>query len=238
MKISSLLSSATPEIIKRPIRRFLAPIRLRNSWLNRSSTNDDNHLVTYWNAGEQPNRLLLIDILYHEANVLLNECDSISLLEYGSHVGLNMKLLNDRYAGSKKIRYFAVEPNSEAVKFLRDQLDYVDVLEAEDEIFCRNISFPPQSSNYLSFVNSVFYSMDPRRVQRVLEKITKISNVIVIGESLQNIDGKRSILRDNPECFEHPYRLWLDELGYKIEKTYVAPEPKPQLDGYLIARPK
>src|SRR6202000_118722 len=62
---------------------------LRKSWLSRPSTAIDDHVAVYWNSGEQPNRQQLTDILCRE---LQNGGD---VLEYGRHVGLNIKLLND-----------------------------------------------------------------------------------------------------------------------------------------------
>jgi len=78
--------------------------------------------------------------------------------------------------------------------------------------------------------------MKPKRVKSVLNKLTKISDIIVIGESLENLDGIESRLINNPECYEHPYRTWLTEMAFEITAIIKAPDPKPQLNGYIIAQ--
>jgi hypothetical protein len=150
-------------------------------------------------------------------------------------VGLNLRILKESLPSDLKNSYFAVEPNAEAVDFLRKKLPYVQVLQAEDSIFCRQHSFPPPG-RYLTFINSVFYSMEQRRVKTVLARLCSISESVVLGESIVNIDGRASYLRDNPECFEHPYRHWLDEFGFEIVTVEAAPDPRPQLNGFIVAR--
>jgi len=108
-----------PEAIKRPVRRFLAPYRLRRSWLTRTVNADDNHLELYWNAASQLNRQLLIKILYEQLQVRSDKHSKIGVLEYGSHCGLNLKLLKEAVDGKIQIDLFAVEPNAEAVEFLK-----------------------------------------------------------------------------------------------------------------------
>lgn len=229
------LSRAIPEAIKRPLRRFLAPSRLRRSWLTRTSHEGDDHLAIYWNAETQPNRLKLIQTLVDECEHLRSANIQPAILEYGSHVGLNLRMLNNVLQSDQVAAYFAIEPNAEAVNFLRQKLPFVHVLEGEDEAFCRQTDFPP-NGNYLTFINSVFYAMEPRRVRAALTRICSFSNSVVLGESIENIDGMHYRMRDHPECFEHPYRLWLDELGFEIVSLETAPDPRPQLNGFVVAR--
>ncbi len=152
MLILSILKKIVPEAIKKPLRRLFAPYLLRRSWMVRKSQEGDNQISIYWNADKQPNRLKLIDILIQEFEYL-SEAAKVSpnILEYGSHVGLNLKMLNEALPPDSKKSYFAVEPNAEAVNFLRQKLPYVQVLLAEDSIFCGQHGFPPQG-RYLTFI--------------------------------------------------------------------------------------
>jgi hypothetical protein len=69
-----------------------------------------------------------------------------------------------------------------------------------------------------------------------LARLCAISESVVLGESIVNIDGRKSCLRDNPACFDHPYRRWLDEFGFEIVTVDAAPDPRPQLNGFIVAR--
>lgn len=236
MSILSIIKKLVPEAIKKPLRRLLTPYLLRRSWMVRKSQKGDDQISMYWNAEKQPNRLKLIDILIQEFEYLGGSVNATpAILEYGSHVGLNLRMLNELLPSNLKTLIFAVEPNAEAVNFLRQKLPYVQVLQAEDSIFCGQNSFPPQG-RYLTFINSVFYSMEQRRTKAVLARLCAISESVVLGESIVNIDGRKSCLRDNPACFDHPYRRWLDEFGFEIVTVDAAPDPRPQLNGFIVAR--
>lgn len=229
------LTSLIPEFVKRPVRRLLAPYRLRRSWMVRSSMKGDDHLAIYWNAEAQPNRQRLIQILLEEY-ALLHAAGGLSgVLEYGSHVGLNLRMLHDMLPPETLTSFCAVEPNAEAVAFLQEKLPFVKVLQGEDEVFCRQPDFPPAGA-YLTFVNSVFYAMEPRRVRATLARISAFSDSVVLGESISNLEGVASKMRNQPECFEHPYRHWFDELGFEIVQHEAAPDPRPQLNGFVVAR--
>lgn len=225
-----------PSKVRRIIRLLLAPYRLRHSWLTRKTTTEDDHLSMYWNADQQPNRKQLISLLKKEAELVLSvKGIPLSILEYGSHVGLNLRLIREALDESQEALLFAVEPNCEAVDFLKVKMPHVNVFLGEDSTFCDAVDFPPQGE-YLSFINSVFYSMTPKRVERVLEKLSRFSSTIIIGESIANIDGYSARLHENPECFEHPFRKLLNQFGFEIVAQYDAVDPKPQMNGYLIAR--
>lgn len=229
------LKTIIPKSARSFIKRVLAPYLLRRSWMVRKTSLDDDHLVTYWNAGEQPNRKQLISILKAEIDALSERGYlNCPILEYGSHVGLNLKLLGEQLGLKSPHMYFAIDPNQEAIAFLKEQLPMVHTFLGEDVAFCEQTDFPPPGE-YLCFINSVFYSMESRRVKNVLHKLSKISKIIIIGESLSNVDGTKTKLRENPECFEHPYRIWLRDNGFEIAYLQVAADPKPQLNGYLVA---
>lgn len=217
-------------------KRWLAPYRLRQSWLHRKTSATDDHLATYWNAEHQSNRQQLIAILSGAIRGLQkqNPTAAISVLEYGSHVGLNIRMVKENQDDFSTVKFYAVEPNAEAVAFLKEKMPDVGVLQGEDSEFLSRESFP-HAGMYVCFVNSVFYCMAPRRVEQVLKKLCDISAVLVIGESLENIDGDKSRLRNDPECFEHPYRQLLLKFGFEIQKKAAAIDPRPQLNEYIVA---
>ncbi len=232
----SVLKKVVPQRLRVQVNKWLAPYRLRKSWLHRKTSATDDHLKTYWNAEQQPNRQQLIAILLDAIRGLQKQhpTAAVSVLEYGSHVGLNIRMIKENQYDFSAVKFFAVEPNAEAVAFLKEKMPDVGVLQGEDSEFLSRASFPP-AGRYVCFVNSVFYCMTPRRVEQVLGKLCDISAVLVIGESLENIDGDKSRLRNDPEFFEHPYRKLLLKFGFEIQKKTAAVDPRPQLNGYIVA---
>ena len=87
----------------------------------------------------------------------------------------------------------------------------------------------------MSISNSVFYCMTPDRTRRVLAKLAKVSQCIVIGDAMDSVEEIRSQFHADPIYYSHPYRLWLQELGFEIAKVLPAPAPQPQLNGFLVA---
>jgi hypothetical protein len=79
--------------------------------------------------------------------------------------------------------------NREAYDFLKSKLNFVDPLNMEDEGFCK-ADFTI-SNVFLSFVNVVFYCMTADRAKAVLQKLAKISEVFVIGDNMENLEGKK-----------------------------------------------
>ena len=196
----------------------------------------DDHIAMYWNAEAQPNSQRLIQILLEECALLRAAGGGLSgVLEYGSDVGLNLRMLHDMLPPESLTSFCAVAPNAEAVVFLQEKLPFVKVLQGEDEVFCRQPDFPP-AGRYLTFVNSVFYSMEPRRVRATLARISAFSDSVVLGDSISNLEGIFSRMHNKPECFEHPYRHWFDELGFEIVQHEAAPDLQPQMNGFVVAR--
>jgi hypothetical protein len=196
--------------------------------MKRTSTENDNQLDIYWNDISDT-RKTLIDLLYNLLNNNSNKHKSI--LEFGSHVGINLKLLSERLPG---VKMFAVEPNVEAYEFLASNLPFIEVRNFDDVKFIHS-DFPNQKIN-ISFVNSVFYCMKPKKVLNVLEKLSSISETIVIGDSMSNIEKTKSKFNQEPIFYSHPYKMWLKELGYTKFKLIPLKNGQLQLDAYLIAQ--
>ncbi len=211
--------------------------KLRNGWFNRKKTDQDNHLEIYWNSRNSPNRQRLIELLSHEIFQFIQPHQNhIEILEYGSHVGINLDIIKSAHPNNS-ITFYAVEPNLEAINFMKDKLPFIQCLHADDLAFMKNKSFP-KNNVQISFVNSVFYCMSPKRVKSVLVKLSKVSEVIILGEGMANLDGDDSQFMIDPPCFHHPYRKWLNELNFFEIWQEEAPDPRPQLNKFIAFRRK
>ncbi len=202
--------------------------KIRKAWMTRKSTKDDDHLLLYWDD-EGENRQKIVDIL---ANILTdkdNQCESI--MDFGCHVGTTFKLLSKKLPN---IKMYAVEPNIEACDFLVQKLPLVNVYQLDDSKFI-NEDFSEHKID-ICLINSVFYSMKSYRVFSVLKKISKMCNIIVIADSMSNLNGSKTIFNSEPVYFSHPYITWLNTLGFTQIDLIPAPTPTPQLEAFLIVR--
>ena len=220
--------------------KFLLPLKIlniwwdhkfRKSWANRKSNDSDKHLELYWNSRNTPNREKLIQILIDQVNSL-DRMNVISILEYGSHVGINLDILNGLIKYEK--RFFAVELNYEAIEFMRARLPFIECLHSDNVGFVNNHTFPGNIID-ISFVNSVFYCMPAKSVFSVLSKLAMISNIIVLGEGMENADGdKGSYFLLDPPCYQHPYNKWLSQLGFTMILSVNAPDPRQELNQFRV----
>ena len=228
-RTAALLRSIVPapvwERVAMPYREWRWARNSRRGWLTRRDR-DDHHVDEYWATAGHPNRLLLIDTLAE----LVRPGDRV--LEVGCHAGMNLKLLHDRFAD--KLRYFGVEPNHDAAVAVRERLPFVELLEGDDAAFVAS-SFPPGTGRLVSFINVVLYAVEPRRAERILDKLAQISDAIVLGEELTNA-AERSRFISEPAMYAHPYAHWLRERGFGAQRTIAIPDPRPQLTGLLVAR--
>jgi hypothetical protein len=223
MSLREAIKPFVPKLVLEARDRFVARARMRSNWIGRTSTPEDQHLTVYWRSDTQPRRQRVVEILARNIH------DGDAVLEYGSHVGVNLKLLNDRFPSS---RLYAVEPNREAFEFMREKLPFIQALNEEDGGFLRS-EFPAEYIA-VSFTCSVFFSMEPRRVRRVLRKMCQISTTVILAEGMANINGYRS--RFPQICYLHPYSRWLRQCGFTIDGIFDTPDAVPQLDGILVAR--
>jgi len=137
--------------------------------------------------------------------------------------------------------YYAVEPNKESFEFMQRKLKFVNGLNKEDVGFINN-NFPNHKMD-ISFVGSVFYCMDYKKVYSVCKKLSIISDILIIGDELKNYYGNKTKLM-KVECFNdddryslcHPYKKMLAELGYKNIKICKAPELRVSLTGFMVAK--
>ncbi len=151
----------------------------------------------YWNSRDSANRCKLIELLQRE--ILNSNNNQLRILEYGSHVGINLDIINSAQPDNS-ITFYAIEPNLEAIGFMKEKLPYVKCLHADDVGFAKNDTFPTDKVE-ISFVNSVFYCMSPKRVKSLLFKLSKISEVIVLGEGMMNLYGEVSRFMTSPHAF-------------------------------------
>lgn len=203
---------------------FIGERRLRNYWINRSGA---DILESYWNDHESPNRLL--------ANDLINDLvsDGGALLDYGSHVGTLFRTISKTIA-SKNLRCFAIEPNTEAFDFLREKLPAVNVMNGDDEVFVRT-DFPHVQVS-VSIANAVFCTMSAARARSVVKKLCLISDTLIIGDSIVNVDGKVSRMIPEPLHYQHPFMGWLSEFGFRSIKVIPTPEQSMALQAYIVAK--
>lgn len=207
---------------------------VRDAWLNRVNSESDNHVEVYWKSKDQPNRIAMIDVTKKAIENF--NMDNLSVLEFGSHVGVNLYLINEALV-DKNVKFFAVEPNRDAVSFLKKMMPFVSVLEAEDEGFVTS-KFPFQKID-ICLVSAVFYCMSQKRTYEVLKKMSSICNCIIIGDELDNLDGGKTLQqKEDPYSLLHPYRSWLKELGFEHFEYFDAPVRKTAQNAFLVARKK
>jgi trans-aconitate methyltransferase len=195
----------------------------RRGWLTRQDK-VDGHVAVYWSSLEHPNRRQLIDTIARYVGE-----PPFDILEFGCHAGMNFRLLADRFPA---LRYHGVEPNHDAARFLREKLPFVRLLEAEDREFVDG-RFVEHA--HISFVNVVLYAIQGKRARRIVDKLCKISDVLIIGEQLAN-RGDRTTFQQGPEMYVHPYASWIRAAGFHEIEVVPAPEPSAQLSGFLVAR--
>ena len=157
-----------------------------------------------------------------------------SVLEYGSHVGVNFRVLRDLYP-DKMMRCFAVEPNDKAYTFMMDKLPFIEGLKGEDTTFIAAPDYPPCPVT-VSFTSGVLVVMEATPAHVVLAKLAAISTVVILGEQLDNLESRKSDYNLAPAYHKHPYRMWLRDLGFEITQVVPAPNPQPQFTGFVVAK--
>jgi hypothetical protein len=198
--------------------------RERLFWKNRQSE-EDGTLDMYWEQRfDSPNRDALVNII--------NALQPKSILEFGSYCGPNLELLQ-RSNSNQQLSLYAVEPNLPACKFLSEKLPDVKVYNFGDLEFVESNDLPRHVD--IAFANGVFYLMEPQNTKQVLARMASISPVIIIGDELDNRDGKKSIFSRKFLSFHHPYQTWLEELGFKSFNYQVAPKQGRATNGFLVA---
>lgn len=213
--------------VTEPYRDWRFSREMRRNWLAR---NDSEHIAMYWRSLNHPNRTTLIDVLGGVIDSLGRD-KPLRVLEFGCHAGMNFRLLHDRYP---QLALFGVEPNHDAAEFVRGELPFVKILGAEDDGFIES-DFPSPPAVDISFVNVVFYAVQARRARAVIQRLCRSSEVVVLGEQLANT-GERTRLEREPAMYTHPYASWLRAEGFTRQTIVAAPEQRPQLSGFLVAR--
>jgi hypothetical protein len=209
---------------------LIAPLVQRRTWTNRVATTGDDHLSVYWNSTEIPRRQELIGLIKEQVN---GRPAPLRILEFGSHVGVNLKLLAES-PGLGSAEYFALEPNFEAVDYLRSKLPSVRVVRGDHRTFLRTRDFPG-SPLTLSFANAVLYALSPRAAHRVVRKMLATSEIVVIGDNLDNALGSQSQFRKDHKSFVHPFETWIKAAGVSDIRRVDASTADYALSGFLIA---
>ncbi len=156
------------------------------------------------------------------------------MFEYGSRVGVNLKLVKQA-CPTTAFNMTALEPNLEACIFLKTKLPDVEVIQGGESEFIRK-SDDVQFKFHLSLVNSVFYSMSGSKTKKVIRRLCEISDLIVVGDSMINLNGDKLTFNSDPVFFSHPYVKLFSNCGFEIIESISVVEPQPQLDGFIVAK--
>jgi hypothetical protein len=228
----SKLVKFIPGPIRNCLNRVFLPILIRRAWFKRRVTAFDDHLNLYWDSDDSETRLQMVSIIQNLVNSF-NE-KTIRMVEYGSHVGVNLKLIQHA-CPTTDFKMTAIEPNLEACKFLKTKLPEVEVIQGGESAFLR-MTNDIQFKFHLSLVNSVFYSMSGFKTKKVIRRLCEISDLIVVGDSMVNLNGSKLTFNSEPIFFSHPYRKIFNYFGFEIIETIPAVDFQPQLDGFIVAR--
>lgn len=206
--------------------KIIGDARMRRYWLKHNGTQGADYLDMYWNGTENQNRKFLADLV--SSNLRQNG----SVLEFGSHVGVNLRVLQNARP-SDDFQLMAVEPSKAVFDYLIDKFPGAKALHADDRGFVGS-PFPNQAVD-VSVVNGVFCVMAEKRAQAVLQKLASISDVIVIGDNIDNLDGRSSTIHADPVHYRHPLRRMLQDFGMTRFETHQAPLPDHHINGYIVA---
>ncbi len=133
-----------------------------------------------------------------------------------------------------KVQLFGIEPNVEAVLYARSLLPDSTLIISDDVEFIKSDDVQKYD---LCFVNAVFYMMAPARVRAVLTKMSSITNVIVIGDEIEQYDGDLVFDR-NSMSFQHPFKTYFSGIGFQVDQIIYAPQPGKAITGWIVASRK
>jgi hypothetical protein len=217
--------------LKSKIYKMLIPSKIfaqkeKKFWQNRRPEDDNEHLMAYWEQRDaSPNRIALVNII--------NNLHPKSILEFGSYCGPNLDMIQ-RHRHEGKIDLYAVEPNVSACKFLSEHITDVKVFNMTDSEFTASLEVPNRLD--LIFANAVFYVLDSQHARKVIEKMAQMANIIVIGDEMDNMNGRRSIFSRKNLSFHHPYQTWLRKCGFDQFDYHDAPVKGRATNGFIVAR--
>ena len=112
-----VLMKLIPKPILNRLNRIFLPILIRRAWFKRRVNDSDDHLNMYWDSGNSATRLQLVRII-EELVRSFNE-EKISVFEYGSHVGVNLKLIQQACPATA-FSMTALEPNFPKLKLFKE----------------------------------------------------------------------------------------------------------------------
>ncbi len=238
-------------LFKDPVDAIVLQYRMRNYdkanrtfWTERRTSATDKHLSIYWDSETNLNRLELIKSTCD----LLQEGradEGYSILEFGSHVGINLKMISEAMLKKNiQVDLYAVEPNEEAFRFMTSKLRLAKGLNGDDLDFVKDASFPGKRIS-VGLVNAVLYSLSYSSACRVLEKMSKVCDALVIGDEMVNFDGTGPVFfcaqdyeSKEYSSLAHPFRKMLLKLGFKSENLTRCdvPQPKKAITGIIVAK--
>lgn len=210
--------------------RLRAPVITLRAWRNRRSSPTDDHLNQYWDSDTPSRRAMLALVV----PALQNEPRPHSMLDFGSHVGVNFRML-DLLLPDDPIHYYAVEPNAEAIEFLNQKMPEVESLVASHGGFLAAKNFPPGPVT-LSIASGVLSLLRPQMARRVVEKMMATSSVVVLGDNIDNPHGPKSEFLKASSTFVHPFELWLRKGGFTAISVSEGLDKHYAVTGYIVAR--
>lgn len=182
----------------------------------------------YWRDRDAPYRKDVIKAVTH----CLKGRDRSSVLEVGSHVGVNLDMIAKAMPDTL-FTFYAFDPKLEYVAYMRERMPGVEARAYSDADFLADDTLPPGEVD-LSLVAGVLYYLPPKRARAVIAKMARVSRYVVVNENLTAQVETRSRFYA-PAYYWHPYRRWLVEEGMTIEHCWLSEMDHHARNGILIA---
>ncbi|NQU61217.1 MAG: hypothetical protein HQ512_08820 [Rhodospirillales bacterium] len=173
-----------------------------------------------------------------------------SMIDFGGASGSIYYVMKELF-DEATLRYVLVEPYKPFVD------DFLAIFSNQHAITADSVQFAKMEDSALGekpfdvfFSSHVLYLIKPSEVREVLKRAAQLTNTILLGDNLQNINGEFD--KENPVIFDyfiegkqiyfsHYFEGYFEDIGFEIVETIPTiprgPEIKPDF-GMILARRK
>lgn len=151
-------------------------------------------------------------------------------LDFGAYVCIVPMAIRKRIGGGL---FHAVEPDAQAVAYVRENLDFVTIHHgSHEEMIAGRFDIPNVD---VVIAHRVLGIMHPKEVARVFAFLAGKTRRILISDDVLNFDGDRTVIRIGVSRFAHNYGRMLTAAGFRSHMLKLPARVERYITGIIIA---
>ena len=204
---------------------------------------DNGYLSVYWNAYTQTRFAEACAIVSSLAPLVVQgeTPAKLSLFDFACSTGPLFRALKAHLGPYYALTLAGADADRNAIPFVAENVPDALIFEADPQRL-HDLGFSRGERFNFATATSLCYGMDETSVQLLLEELAAMTDILIIGDQIENMDGETAVTMslvdaagNSYDAHCHPFRTLLRTLGFSTIVAVPVEQPVKSISGFVVA---